>query len=134
MLNEPHSRNLVSSLLTSIAPFSSLTRTRVLLAVAILLPATLPILTSISSAASPSTGTISAASGPLSYTAGPFVVANESGQGGVVTPVCQPGTPLCDEYTLTVNASSLAAGSRIVSPASVTDEARSGAGGGDCLG
>ena len=27
-----------------------------------------------------------------SHTAGPFVVANESGQGGVVTPVCQPKT------------------------------------------
>ena len=76
----------------------------------ILLPVTLAILTAVSSAASPSSGTISAASGPLSYTAGPFVVLQMNpGRGGVLTPVCQPNTPLCDDYTLTVNAASVAA-------------------------
>src|SRR6476620_11662185 len=115
MLNERRSRNLVSILSTSVAKFfSSVTRTKVLVAVAILLPVTLAIMTAVSSAASPSSGTISAASGPLSYTAGPFVVANESGQGGVVTPVCQPNTPLCDEYTLTVNANSVAANKKLL--------------------
>src|SRR6476661_90820 len=114
MLNE-RCRNLVSTLSTSIATFfSSVTRTKVLVAVAILLPVTLAIMTADSYAASPYSGTISAAIGPLSYTAGPFVVANESGQGGVVTPLCQPGTPLCDEYTLTVNAASVAANKKLL--------------------
>src|SRR4029077_17787462 len=115
MLNERHIGKLVSTLSTSIArSFSSVTRMKVLVAVAVLLPVALAIVTAVSSAASPSTGTISAASGSLSYTAGPFVVANESGQGGVVTPVCQPGTPLCDEYTLTVNANSVAATKKLL--------------------
>jgi hypothetical protein len=115
MLNERRNRNLVSILSTSVAKFfSSVTRTKVLVAVAILLPVTLGILTAVSSAASPSSGTISAASGPLSYTAGPFIVANESGQGGVLTPVCQPNTALCDEFTLTVNANSVAATKKLL--------------------
>ena len=115
MLNERRHRNLVSMLSTSVARFfSSVTRTKVLVAVAILLPVTLGILTAVGSAASPSSGTISAASGPLSYTAGPFIVANESGQGGVLTPVCQPNTALCDEFTLTVNANSVAATKKLL--------------------
>src|SRR5258705_889190 len=115
MLNERRNRNLVSILSTSVARFIyAVTRTKVLVAVAILLPVTLGILTAVSSAASPSSGTISAASGPLSYTAGPFIVANESGQGGVLTPVCQPNTALCDEFTLTVNANSVAATKKLL--------------------
>ena len=115
MLNDRRKRNLASVQSTSIARFfSSFSRTKVLLAVAILLPATLGILTVVSSAASPSSGTLSSASGPISYTAGPFVVANESGQGGVITPVCQPGTPLCDEFTLTINANSVAATKKLL--------------------
>src|SRR5689334_6065022 len=89
-------------------------RTKVLLVALILISATIPIITRVGSAASPSSGTITPNSGALTYTAGPFVVANESGQGGVVTPVCQPGTPLCDEYTLTVNASSVAATKKLL--------------------
>ncbi|HEV8366433.1 MAG TPA: hypothetical protein VGQ39_00655 [Pyrinomonadaceae bacterium] len=112
MLN---SRNLVNSLSTSIAVFfSTLTRTKVLLATVILLSAALVILTTVSSAATPSSGTISASSSSLSYTAGPFIVANESGQGGVISPLCEPGTPLCDEYTLTVNAASVAATKKLL--------------------
>ena len=110
-----NSRNLVNSLSTSIAAFfSTLTRTKVLLAITILLAAVIAVLTTVSSAATPTSGTISAASGSLSYTAGPFIVANESGQGGVITPICEPGTPLCDEYTLTVNANSVAATKKLL--------------------
>src|SRR5690349_23941112 len=99
----------------SVRPFStSLSRTKVLVAALILLSATLAILTTVGSAASPSNGTITPNIGALTYTAGPFVVANESGQGGVVTPVCQAGTPLCDEYTLTVNASSVGATKKLL--------------------
>jgi hypothetical protein len=111
MLNQRRSRNLVSSIATF---YSSLTRAKILLAVATLLVATLAILTTVGSAASPSNGTLTPANGSLSYTAGPFVVANESGQGGVLTPVCQPDTALCDEYTLTVNAASVAATKKLL--------------------
>jgi PKD repeat protein len=112
MLN---SRNLVNSKSTSIATFfSTLTRTKLLLAIGILFLAAMAVLTTVSSAATPTSGTISAASGSLSYTAGPFIVANESGQGGVLTPVCDPTTPLCDEYTLTVNAASVAATKKLL--------------------
>jgi len=89
-------------------------RTKVLLVALVLISATIPIITRVGSAASPSSGTITPNSGALTYTAGPFVVANESGQGGVVTPLCQPGTPLCDEYTLTVNAGSVAATKKLL--------------------
>jgi len=110
-----NSRNLVNSLAASVTTFfSTLTRTKILLAIAILLSVAMAVLTTVSSAATPSSGTISASSGSLSYTAGPFVVANESGQGGVVTPLCEPGTPLCDEYTLTVNAASVAATKKLL--------------------
>ena len=104
----PNKINLVRSFITSIS------RTKVLLAALILISATIAIITTVGSAASPSNGTLTPASGALSYTAGPFVVANESGQGGVVTPLCQPGTPLCDEYTLTVNAASVAATKKLL--------------------
>ena len=89
-------------------------RTKVLLAVLLSISAAAAIITTVGSAASPTSGTITPNSGALTYTAGPFVVANESGQGGVITPVCQPGTPLCDEYTLTVNASSVAATKKLL--------------------
>src|SRR6185503_14411632 len=115
MPTQRFSRILNISLSHSIAPFAkSLKRTKVLLIVAVLALAGLAILTTVSSAATPSSGTITPTSGALTYTAGPFLVANESGQGGVVTPVCQPGTPLCDEYTLTVNASSVAANKKLL--------------------
>jgi len=89
-------------------------RTKVLLAVLLSISAAAAIITTVGSAASPTSGTITPNSGALTYTAGPFVVANESGQGGVITPLCQPGTPLCDEYTLTVNASSVAAAKKLL--------------------
>ncbi len=115
MPTERFSRILNISLSNSIAPFvKSLKRTKVLLIVAVLALVGLAILTTVSSAATPSSGTITPTSGALAYTAGPFLLANESGQGGVVTPVCQPGTPLCDEYTLTVNASSVAATKKLL--------------------
>ncbi|HEV8134349.1 MAG TPA: PKD domain-containing protein, partial [Pyrinomonadaceae bacterium] len=104
----PDKINPVRSSITSIS------RTKVLLAGIILISATIAIITTVGSAASPSNGTLTPASGALTYTAGPFVVANESGQGGVVTPLCQPGTPLCDEYTLTVNAASVAANKKLL--------------------
>ena len=104
----PNKINLVRSFITS------LSRTKVLLAALILFSAALAIITTVGSAASPSNGTLTPNSGSLTYTAGPFVVANESGQGGVVTPLCQPGTPLCDEYTLTVNAASVAANKKLL--------------------
>jgi hypothetical protein len=104
----PNRINAVRSLITSIS------RTQVLVAALILMSAAIAIMTTVGSAASPSNGTITPNSGALTYAAGPFVVANESGQGGVVTPLCQPGTPLCDEYTLTVNAASVAATKKLL--------------------
>src|ERR1051325_6436055 len=104
----PNTINLVRSFITSRS------RTKVLLAALILILATTAIITTVGSAASPSNGTLTPASGALTYTAGPFVIANESGQGGVVTPLCQPGTPLCDEYSLTVNAASVAATKKLL--------------------
>ncbi|MGA9996674.1 MAG: fibronectin type III domain-containing protein, partial [Pyrinomonadaceae bacterium] len=62
------------------------------------------------SAATPSSGTLTPSSGPLTYTSGPFVVPNESGQGGVLNPICVSAQgQICDNYTLTVNAASMAA-------------------------
>src|SRR5215510_5066802 len=52
-------------------------------------------------AASPSSGTLTLASGPISYTGGPFVVANVSAQANG-TPICNAALP-CDDFTLTVN-------------------------------
>lgn len=115
MPNELHSKSVISSRSASLAThFASLTRTKILLATLILLSATVLALTNSGLAASPSSGTITPTSGALSYTAGPFVVANESGQGGVLTPVCVAGTPLCDQYTLTVNAASAAATKKLL--------------------
>src|SRR5215211_5984741 len=109
-----NSRNQTNYLSTSVVTFfSPLTPTKILISTIILLSIVTTLLTRVSSAATPSSGTITASSSSLSYSAGPFVVANESGQGGVVTPVCEPGTPLCDEYTLTVNAASVAATKRL---------------------
>ncbi|HZE69619.1 MAG TPA: PKD domain-containing protein [Pyrinomonadaceae bacterium] len=115
MPEERNSKSLVTSLLTrNSLTVSSLTRTNVLALAAALIASTVLVWTINSSAASPSSGTITATSGSLSYIAGPFVVANESGQGGVLTPLCLPGTPLCDQYTLTVNASSAAATKKLL--------------------
>lgn len=67
------------------------------------------IITLTGSAATPASGTLTPASGPLTYTSGPFVVPNESGQGGVLNPVCVSAQgQICDNYTLTVNAASVA--------------------------
>jgi PKD repeat protein len=67
------------------------------------------------SAATPASGIITTSSGPVTYTAGPFVVANESGQGGVITPVCHAAvSATCDQYTLTVNAASVAATKKLM--------------------
>src|SRR2546430_1170850 len=54
-------------------------------------------------AATPSSGTLTDASGPISYTAGPFFVANptpviEVDKG----PECSGSTQPCDDYALTV--------------------------------
>ena len=115
MLTQKQHKVFIRALSTSIqAVFSLSARTKTILAVTILLAMAVVMRATVSSAASPSSGTISATSGPLSYTAGPFVVANESGQGGVLMPVCQPGTALCDEYLLTVNAASAAATKKLL--------------------
>ncbi|HEX3227683.1 MAG TPA: sialidase family protein, partial [Pyrinomonadaceae bacterium] len=52
-------------------------------------------------AASPSSGTLTLASGPLTYTGGPFVVANVSAQANG-TPICNAALP-CDDFALTIN-------------------------------
>src|ERR1043165_4201082 len=110
-----NNRNQIKYSSTSIVTFFfPVTRTKILIGTIVLLSITAGVLTRASSAATPSNGTITASSGSLSYSAGPFVVANESGQGGVITPICQPGTPLCDEYTLTVNAASVAATKKLL--------------------
>ncbi|HKR58592.1 MAG TPA: PKD domain-containing protein [Pyrinomonadaceae bacterium] len=114
MLKQSRHGNFVSFSTSISSFFSSKTRKRFLLSLTILAVCAVALLASVSSAADPSSGTITPASGPLSYSAGPFIVANESGQGGVLTPVCEPGTPLCDEYTLTVNAASVAATKKLL--------------------
>jgi hypothetical protein len=54
-------------------------------------------------AASPSSGTLTDSSGPLAYTAGPFLVANPSAQANDdALPTCDANLP-CDDYILTVN-------------------------------
>ncbi len=56
-----------------------------------------------SQAATPSSGTLTDASGPLAYTAGPFLVPNPTAQANSNgLPTCDSNTP-CDDYTLTVN-------------------------------
>ena len=56
----------------------------------------------ISSAATPSSGTVSLGSPTLTYTSGPFLVSNPSGTGGAV--MCSPAAAFpCDEFTLTVS-------------------------------
>jgi hypothetical protein len=56
--------------------------------------------TGVAYAADPGSGTITARSTSVSYTAGPFVVPNTSGLAGDVT--CTAATP-CDEFKLTVD-------------------------------
>jgi hypothetical protein len=102
MANESHSRHIIR-FISGLMP----TRTKIVLGLLIIFAVGIVILTKSSSAANPTSGTLTPTSGALTYSSGPFVVPNESGQGGVVTPVCQPGTALCDEYTLTVNAASV---------------------------
>src|SRR6185437_7948813 len=110
-----NNRNQINYLSTSVVTFFfQLTRTKILIGTIVLLSLTATALTRPGSAATPSNGTITPSSGSLSYSAGPFVVANDSRQGGVITPICQPGTPLCDEYTLTVNAASVAATKKLL--------------------
>lgn len=55
-------------------------------------------------AAEPAEGTLTDTSGPLSWTAGPFVLPNPTPQLGLVDqePVCEPDTTTCDIFTLTV--------------------------------
>lgn len=53
-----------------------------------------------STAANPSSGTLSVANPTLTYTAGPFAISNPSGTAGEVQ--CNAQFP-CDEYALTVN-------------------------------
>ncbi|HXD33525.1 MAG TPA: Calx-beta domain-containing protein [Pyrinomonadaceae bacterium] len=55
------------------------------------------------SAATPANGTLTNNSGPLTYTAGPFLVANPSAQANG-TPICNAALP-CDDFTLTVSVS-----------------------------
>src|SRR5256885_8306773 len=59
----------------------------------------------LSFASTPSTGTLTINSGPISYTAGPFFQSNQSplGLGQLDTgPRCDAADP-CDTYTLTVS-------------------------------
>lgn len=55
-------------------------------------------------AAEPAEGTLTDTSGPLSYTAGPFLLPNPTPQLGAAgaPPVCEPATMTCDVYSLTV--------------------------------
>src|SRR5438128_518545 len=52
-------------------------------------------------ATTPSMGTLTDNSGPLTFTGGPYLVANPSSQ-ATGTPVCNAALP-CDEYSLTVS-------------------------------
>src|SRR5918911_741768 len=107
----PHQSNKIG--MAFARPSSISLHTRIILAVAACFMAATIVVTNTGSAATPGNGTITATSGPLTYTAGPFVVANESGQGGVISPLCQPNLPggnnTCDQYTLTVNAATVRA-------------------------
>lgn len=88
-------------------------RMGIILAIVFCLMAAALIATMTGSAANPTMGTITAASGPLTYTAGPFVVANPSAQAGG-TPICAGTGQDCDNYTLTVNAASVAATKKLM--------------------
>lgn len=116
MLKARQNNSWLSSTRISLAArtgFSQWRQTCFMLSIGLLLAAGL-LFNKAGSAATPDNGTITPANPSLSYTAGPFVIANESGQGGVVSPVCMPGTALCDQYTLTVNANSLAATKKLL--------------------
>src|SRR6478672_8601187 len=63
-----------------------------------------------SDAAVPPGGTLTDASGPLTYTAGPFPIANPSSQATGV-PNC---TLPCDDYALTVNVSAATTASKLI--------------------
>jgi VCBS repeat-containing protein len=60
-----------------------------------------------SHAANPGSGTLTATSGPLTYTAGPFAAPNATAQAFGLPDCTAPMS--CDDFTLTVNAASLAA-------------------------
>src|SRR5215212_2449229 len=57
-------------------------------------------------ATTPAGGVLTDASGPLTFTGGPYLVANPSSQ-ATGTPTCNAVLP-CDEYTLTVSGLSTA--------------------------
>jgi hypothetical protein len=59
--------------------------------------------TIISSAASPSNGTLSPSGGALTYTGGPFANDNQSAPTSDVSPQCVGTTLPCDDYALTVS-------------------------------
>lgn len=56
-------------------------------------------------AASPASGELTEASGPIAYTGGPFVASNPSGDAG--EPICEPDPAgaLCDIFALEINVS-----------------------------
>lgn len=82
-------------------------RTAIILGVALCATVGALALTISSSAATPTSGVISPTSGPLTYSAGPFVVPNPTAQANG-QPICTIAGQDCDNYTLTVNAASLA--------------------------
>ena len=66
----------------------------------------------VSDAAVPPGGTLTDASGPLTYTAGPFPIANPSSQANGV-PICNAALP-CDDYALTVSVSPATTASKLI--------------------
>src|SRR6266550_3863585 len=63
-------------------------------------------------ATTPPGGTLTDSSGPLTFTGGPYLVANPSSQ-ATGTPTCNAALP-CDEYTFTVSVSDTTSRSKYV--------------------
>jgi PKD repeat protein len=78
-------------------------RLRLMLVAVICLMAAILTATIISSAATPSNGTLSTSGGALSYTGGPFANNNQSAPTSDVSPQCVGTTLPCDDYALTVS-------------------------------
>jgi hypothetical protein len=95
-------KNLLSS--TIKGRFRLSLRRKIVLAFVACIVATLAAWSIISSAATPSSGTLTAVSGPLTYTAGPFFTANATNNVNANgEPTCSPAQAFpCDDYTLTV--------------------------------
>jgi PKD repeat protein len=81
--------------------FASSLRKKIVLAAVGCIGAALIVWSAIGSAATPSSGTLTTSTTTLTYTGGPFAVANPSAQANG-TPVCNAALP-CDDFTLTIS-------------------------------